>query len=536
MSLEVWIMKSRTSSSKLRVFKKDLTRFAPIWAEYSVLLLIIYYFLLKGDGDLSRDADITLVLFGWINALYGFVCAVGLFGYLTDARECNTVHFFPIRREEYFLVHTLAGFLMALVPNAVFFLLNIPLASGNLIPLFLFTMLEFVFFYGLAIFCMFLTGRKFAAATLYALFNWLSLLIAWAVDVIYIPALPGVQLDTESFILFVPLVKMMSDSSSQEKYILIYAVVGFGLMIASLFLYRRRKLEYAGDFLAVKWLTPVFIVAVSIACGCVLGAFQSIFNGGDSVFFLLGIGLVVGYFTGMMLLRRTIKVFSLKSIGGAVALTAVIFLSIFVTELDLFGWVEYVPEGNQVSSVQIRRYSGSPEYEVSDPAVIADVLALHDAILDTGTYDPNNTYGNDGIHLTYKLKNGRTIVRCYQVLDQELTNRIHYYFSQPEIVLNVSTLEELKANCRYLRVGSNTNGYDNYEYDVPTGADLDAMLETLFRECEEGKVSPYRYDYTSLTTTYISLDYKDNSYFFIDVPNTATDTLAMIRTLMEKSQ
>lgn len=525
-------MKSRTSSSKFRVFKKDLTRFAPTWVEYSAALLIAYYFILRGDGDIAYKGSWNefLSFFAWVNAAYGFICGVNLFGYLTDPRECNTVHAFPIRREEYFLVHTLAGFLMALVPNAVFILLNIPLAGGSLVNHFVGMMLEFVFFYGLAIFCMFLTGRKFAAATLFGLFNGLSMLIYWAVYVIYLPSLPGVVLDYEAFLIFTPLMKMMQEEG-QMTILLAYAAVGLGLMIGSMLLYRRRKLEYAGDFIAIKWLTPVFLVALSIAVGCVLGAFSSLFDE-DFSYFLLGFGLVLGYFTGQMLLKRTIRVFSLRSIGSAAVLAAVVFLSIFVTELDPFGRVTYVPDSNFVSSVEIRRYEGNQFfYEATDPAVIADITDLHGGILATEHHDVEDAIVGEYIHLTYRLKTGQTIIRYYRA-EEPLAERVRFYMSQPEIQLGVSTVEELKKNCAALSISHYDQGTDEYRDFSLYGNEADALMEVLFRECREGKM-----EISSVTQDSVaSISFRDasrNYWQYVDVPESATDTVAMIEKLLK---
>ena len=54
---------------------------------------------------------------------------------------------------------------------------------------------------------------------------------------------------------------------SQDKalwgYLAIAAVIGVALLAASLLLYRRRRLESAGDFAAVKPIKTVFTVLVS---------------------------------------------------------------------------------------------------------------------------------------------------------------------------------------------------------------------------------------------------------------------------------
>lgn len=537
-------MKSRTSSSKLRVFKKDLTRYAPVWVEYSVILLILFYFLWNDSVDIIYNSFLSV--FAWINALYGFVCAVTLFGYLTDPRECNTVHAFPIRREAYFGIHLCSGLLMALVPNLVFSLLNIPLVDdGNVLVFFAGTMLQFLFFYGLAIFCMFLTGRKFAAGTLYGLLNVLSLLIYAAMETIYLPMLPGVVLNSDGFFNFCPVLRMSfsnitileswyGQSSQQVLVTGIYALIGLGLMGLSLVLYRKRRLEYAGDFLAVKWLSPVFVAAVSLACGCALAAFGSLLTG--SYLLLLAIGLIVGWFTGKMLLHRTIKVFDRRSIVGVVAVLAVMFGSIFATKTDPLNWVGYIPDTQDVASVEIRRYEREDNrYESDTPEVIADVLALHEAILEQEEFT-----GLSGInyYVTYTLDSGRKVSREYTLNTRETTDWGFYYYSQPEYLLDVETLAELKEKCSFVCVRNNTQEVVLEAYDE--------FLEVFYRESTEGKMgnsnvlsSECFYLEIMLTHgSYIQNGYTmyDTEYYYIPVPYTAVDTLELCRQIMAEAE
>lgn len=539
-------MKSRTSSCNFRVFKKDLTRFAPVWVEYSVLLLVIFYFLWNSNADITDGDYVFLGSYSnLLNAVYGFVCAVALFGYLCDPRQCNTVHAFPIRREEYFIIHLTAGFLMALVPNAVFCLVNLPLAEdASVVAVFGGMMLQFTFYFGLAVFCMFLTGRKFAGATLYALFNWLSVLLMWAVDTIYLPALPGIQLNTDVFYDFCPVVKFMmtgpnllglweGTSKDQTAVYLAYAGVGFGLMVLSLILYRRRKLEYAGDFIAVKWLTPVFVVVLSVSFGCVLAAFGNIFFD-QAPDFMLAIGLVTGFFTGMMLLKRTVKVFDIKSVAGAAAVLAAVFGSVFVTSLDPLDRVRYIPETGEIASIELTDYMGNSEtFETKDPQVMADILLLHGEILDQDLFAHYHAYPKCCI--TYHLKNGQKLLRFYALSEVDARNHAYFYFSQPEFMINISTLEELLDQCVYLDISDYRDVYIPRDIHTADKEEMRPVLEAFFRECKEGKMNVY--SEAMENQVYLSLclnDGKDDHHYWICIPVSARDTLAQCAALVER--
>ena len=94
----------------------------------------------------------------------------------------------------------------------------------------------------------------------------------------------------------------------------VMAEVKIGVVLAGLglLLYRRRKLERAGDFLAIRGLEPVFVVICSVAGGVFLYALSEAF--GFAVdYFLMGLGVVVGFFGSQMLIKRTVRVFRKKT-------------------------------------------------------------------------------------------------------------------------------------------------------------------------------------------------------------------------------
>ena len=547
-------MKSRISSCDLRIFLKDLTRFAPVWVEYSVFLLVVFYFIWGQEWDITGKYSWFLDLFAFVNAIYGFIVAVGLFGYLADPRECNTVHAFPVRREEYFIIHLLSGFVMAVVPNFLFCLLNISLISENILFIFWGLMLEFTFFYGLAIFSILLTGRKIAAATVYALINWLSVLVLWAVEVIYLPLLPGIELNSNKFFKLCPVLGMSLEtpnqlelwygiSSGQMGYMQICALLGVGLMVVSLLLYRRRKLEYAGDFLAVKWLTPVFLFAFSIACGCVLSLLGNVFFN-ESAEIMLMVGLMVGYFSGLMLMKKNVKVFNLKSIAGAALTAAIVLGSMFVTQADPFHRVEYVPQVEDVAMVEAapnenyfdNYVSNLYPYHTEDPEVIADLTELHLTILEAPKNTDRDYYR--GYYVRYHLKNGQTVLRYYNIDDsdvnQSLRDQIDFYYSQPEAVLNFSTLEELVQSCTGLEVTFYNNNEDFHFY--VTGSNREQLLQTLFNDCKSGNMRTYiEYVADNTDNFYINFNFNNRDvYSGIALPQSAEATRALCYELLEK--
>lgn len=525
-------MRSRTSSSKAVILKKDLTRFAPVWLEYGVVLAIIAWILLE-EGGRYFESDGTVMLFSVINLFYGFVCAMSVFGYLHDPIECNTVHAFPVLRKTWFGIHLTAGFLMGLVPNTVFCLILLPLSVDEVIYLFLGIMLQFIFCYGLSVFCMLLTGRKFAALTLYGLFNFLAPLVRWAVTTLYLPQLPGIWIDDEVFSWFYPMYQFMVSQGPMEVCISTFsafALAGLVLAAAAYLIYRNRKLEYAGDFLAVKPLTVVFLAAVSFACGCILAAIsQDIF--GEQPIPMLVAGLLIGWFTGLMLLHKTVRVFQPKRLIGAAAIVAVVLGSVWVVGLDIPNRVKFIPKLDNVEKVSIGLHHSqwADTYETSDPEVIQDIMGLHHQILEQGNVTEGD-YGYNSCFLTYELTDGTELMRWYSVTDPDACEHLQYYYSQPEYLLNVSSFQEFREQTKECGLAI----YGTPEiHRIVEGEDLEKLMELFYQDCLDGKMSPGndRNPYPQIELGW-ELENKDY-YKYISIPN-STETYEYCMELWKK--
>lgn len=521
-------MRSRTSSSNWTVFKKDLTRFAPVWIEYAVVLAVISYILLT-NGSRSWDSDGTVIVFAFINLFYGYICAQTVFGYLHDSVECNTVHAFPIRREVYFGLHLNAGFWMSFIPNGLFCLSLISLDPGEVWMLFLIMNIQFVFFYGLGILCMFLTGRKFAALTLYGLLNFLAPFVQWAVTTLYLPKLPGIWINEDIFNWFYPMFQFVQlQDNGFETW---YALAAIVMLSVSFFLYRRRKLEYAGDFLAVKPLTGVFLAAVSFVCGCILEFLaQDVY--GDSSNTMLVVGLLVGWFTGLMLLHKTVRVFQPRRLLGGAAIVAVVLGSLWLVELDLPNRVYYIPEPEQVKKVSLgMNYSQwADTYDTEDPEVIADILTLHEEILEQGVPTGSN-HGYDRCFLTYELADGSKLMRWYYVKHGEAYDHLQYYYSQPQYLLNVGSFEEFQE--KFVECGLGVYGTGNEIHRMVEGEDLEKLMELFWQDCLDGKMSQGT-GTTAIPQVELGWEMKNRTYsVYISVPH-STPTYEFCMELYKK--
>lgn len=471
MSWEVLTMKLRTSFFDKTVFRKDITRFAPLWAIYFIGGLLVMLNVADSSSSngyyAANHVGQTISYFAIINLVYAGIAAQLLFGDLYNTRLCNALHAMPMRRENWFLTHVVSGLVFSVVPNAVgIFFVMFRMGSFWFVAfIWLLGMtLEYLFFFGLAVFSVFCTGNRFAMAAVYGILNFASMIALWFAQTVYQPLLYGVEIITEPFRLLCPIVQIVSKEEmilwdwepgkttgydvariySYEGlaegwgYLAIVAAIGVALLALSLWMYRRRKLESAGDFIAVSPLAPVFCVVFTLCVGAVFAMFGELV--GNSYVPYLLVGLPVGWFSSRMLLQRTVKVFSGKNFLRMGILVLAVLLSIGFTKLDPMGITRWAPEADQVASVSLSDnriyFHNESELTVEDPEKIQNIIDIHKYVIEKGE---SRVYAADrsvNLHFTYTLKDGRTVRRGYFAwVNQEVYTQLRQLFSDPVVYL-----------------------------------------------------------------------------------------------------
>ena len=462
-------MKSRISLFDPVVFRKNVTRFAPAWALYTIGLFMIIFLVLDSTSTthgFARDLGYMIAPMALLNFCYAFLCAQLLHGDLYNSRMCNALHAMPLRRETWFATNAISGLAFSAVPNFAVMLFCM-LFTGKLwiapILWFVAVMLQFLFFFGTGILSSYCVGNRFAMLLVYAILNGFSVIAYWLVETLYAPLLYGIQVKMDVFVLLCPLLKMMDGFNYFEVYshagsvlrseaylelsdgwIYIGICAALGLLYAggALLLYRKRNLECAGDFVAVKWLSPVFLILYTFCGGAVCHGFFSLFLGEESMAFLI-VGLAIGFFTGKMLLERTVRVFRGKTVLRFGILLVVFLATILLTEWDPVGITRWVPKAEQVKSLYF--YTGSGRYSgctVTQEDEIRQLLTVHQHGVENRN-DGVNGKQDVKLYLTYTMKNGIAHDRNYYIdVDTEAGQILKRIISSPEVVFNTQDLSK----------------------------------------------------------------------------------------------
>ena len=403
-----------------------------------------------------------------LNAFFGLFCAMAVFSYLYNAKSAGMLHALPVRREGLFLTNWLSGFTFLAVPNAAIFLITLlaEAAIGQVAPwglvLWMLSMtLVGLFFYSFAVFCAMFTGNLVALPVFYGILNFLVKGLSVLFEALAEAFLFGYYSSDWVGTLanwFTPVVKLCTQVGPNYddwnrgagplrgfSYILLYAVVGVVFSLLALAVYRRRRLESAGDIVAVSWVRPIFKYGVAFCAAIFLGVYGHAFlfsslpdNLASLVLFLVLFGLV-GYFAAEMLLRKSFRVFR-RSWKGAAVFTLALVLCCAGLQFDLLGFERWVPDPGDIRSVTLRDIASYPydsgnyaAFTLDDPEDIAAAVALHAAVvehrdeLDGQFFSYAYTYAEEAgaldyqteglVHfrLQYTTRSGREITRRYEL-------------------------------------------------------------------------------------------------------------------------
>lgn len=532
-------MKLKVCFCNKTVLKTDITRFAPVWASYLLGLAMMVLLQFSGGSD---DAAKTSIVYDFnrlcmlgvgINGLYALVVVQALFGDLLTPRLCNALHAMPVTRDGYYGAHLIAGVLFALVPNCLVLLptsLLLPrqVASVSLLSL-LALSLQYIFYLGTALTAVQLAGNRIGMVLIYGILNFATVLLYWFVAMVFIPLTYGKDISISWVARICPTVAMYEGTyfapvdhsyyigdtyhyvfdgiSMGDVWLKAAVCAGLGVVCMAIaqLLYRKRRLETAGDLVAYSILSPFFLALYTLTVAAFLHlAVTQLTQGAISEYFFLPLGLIAGYVTGLMLLRRTSRVFRwrlLVPLGGILAVCALCVLSIAT---DAFHVIRRVPDVQDVQSVvlaPVQMSYSNAALTLTEKDEIEDILAYHQGALRNwqkqvgdcllqreGHWSPGDYYN---IQLRYTLKNGSTFQRRY-FLEKEnpAYDRLKPYLSTPELSLGMdeSTFRAAVANA--------TSG-ESYFYAVDGGVVADkgrkftnfaGLANAVLADCQEGNL------------------------------------------------
>ncbi len=533
-------MPSKKSFFNRTLFRKNMSRFWPLWGGASLVgSLLPLYMLMALLSGAARHLDalefsyalyMTAAAVGpGLCAVYAIACATLVWSYLYNSRAVGLMHTLPVDRTCLFVTNTLSGMAMMLIPFAVVggFLCLTALLWGFLdlvsaAATALAILLMAVAFFGLATFCAMLTGNAFALPVIYALANFLAPLLeqlAAGLASAFLTGSPGGQ---GTFNFLSPViqmyqsisVKVIRDSAGEVEahylggfgVLAAYGLAGAALLGLAWLLYRRRASEQAGDVAAFRVLRPIFRYGLALLSALTVGRmvyellWGALFQPGIYAQFVpmavcMALAGVLGYYVASMLLEKTPRVFRGSARGVALACALTVALCAMV-RLDVLGVERRVPALEDVEWVQMGGTGRALSYDTeTQPDLAARLVEAHQAIVDDREYLRQPCDSRDNYRFftfTYKLKNGSILTRSYHLWFEEdrvadpgtFDGKLAALYRDPEIIASQIVIPE-DATLSDVMVYSSHTGY-GLESLAPQ--DCQRIYEALLQDAREGNI------------------------------------------------
>lgn len=550
-------MTSRTSFCNRTLLRKNITRFWPLWSLFTFLLFLVFTMpiltgLFSGRGLESTRSTLEtatsliethVVSECLVLCPYAIVCAVCCFGYLHRTRSAYMLHAFPVSRGILFRTNLISGLLFMAVPWTAICGIDLLLASmlqaesialllGALLQSYALGLLTYLFFYGLAVFCMNMTGRAVHGVLLYCLLNYLPVVLEGLTRLLIEPLLYGYDFSSsELFTALSPAINLLLVKSGLSVpvdsvdflastvlpnlwiYEGVIAAVGAALMALAWCLYRRRRMESCGEAIAFPFARPIVKYLVALLSALFIGYLTRLILFGatsagrflPTMLFLL-IGGFIGFFGAEMLLRRSARVFKKRAWVGYGCFAAIVLLAFACIRFDWLGIVRYVPQVEQVEYAVVGTgtyFSESLGLKLTSEEDVAKLTKFQKELMEHRTENFDYT-GYDELCLTYHLKNGKTVRRIYsrnalEVEEQPLNSQIDALLTRGD--LNGDYFDRLLSETDRVNV-TDYGTYNSTSDFTLSSKQIAELRECLVRDAQEGNI--YAFDkYNTYSDDYV---------------------------------
>lgn len=561
-------MTSKTFSSKWVVFKAALKRLKWLGILYGVALLLELPLLLwmelgklramPGNGLAQvSTSHIPALLFNpalnFVNIIVPVIFGLIIFYYLQTERASAFFHSLPVKRGFLYVQNLLAGLVLMWLPILVNGLLiyvvfasfgvtegqwqmdyiyNSGIQLAKLVPIWkmvsawlLLSLLMTGLFFIFTVFIGMLTGNILlqGALTFIGLFLPLGLYILLKYNLWRM--LYGFSRDINSGTVewLSPIVLYLGRYRTLFKEPVMYIwyfAVAVALLVASIFLYKARHAEAAGETLAAGWIRWLFKYGVATCTALTGGLYFSTLNENSLGALYLGylIGAVLGYIIADMIANKSFHFY--KRWKGMVAFGAVFVLLISSIQLDIYGYEKYVPEQDEVREVFISNLirDGYVNPDSNAKGLIGKdninrVRQLHQQIikmekenadLEKSNREMNSMAKPMGIRrmvipfdITYVLNSGRKVERRYNIDLSRYRELLFPLFTSQEAkrimferLFKIDGVKIDQINLNSNQLGKSVRLYERAEIEEALAALKKDIFNISYEAAVEGKVRP----------------------------------------------
>ncbi|MFM9276585.1 ABC-2 transporter permease [Paenibacillus jiagnxiensis] len=407
------------------------------------------------------------------------IAGVFITRYIQSRPAADLYHSLPLRREHLLTAHITSGLLLLIVPVWLTAAIT-ALLSGRHDLDYVFTLSDVLswavtvtvitlFLYSFSLLVGMCTGQSiFQAVAVYALL-FLPMVLRGLLAAHferYLYGYPEPGRIGHTFEVFSPLYRMIaiSELTFSGLELFVYTALAVLFLVLSYPLYKKRHIESAGQAVAYVFFQPLF-KAVVILCLILLGGiyFHSQ-SDGKTGWTMAGyvLGAVVGFMISEMIIRKGWQIWSKKAAFELVAYGAGIGLLLYGSVSDVTGYETRIPAAYSVEAVYMGDYFdwSNTEKENSysrNPDYISAVLSLQREVVNVrppeiSDADRPQTYRN--VSIAYRLKEGGTIYRGYQIPDEQFRDELKNVMEFDDYKRSSYWLYKLNGTASYAEISS----------------------------------------------------------------------------------
>ena len=429
------------------IYKRALSRFWLIGAAYAAVLCFLTlmcgrYF----NFDTKEIAEyVSYSILSNLTrreivaaAVAAVVMAIAVHGWMFRKTSAAYIAALPVTREALLISSLLAGLTLLILPCIIAMLVSLllyggagPLWTPYLLCSAAAVVLMNIAFFGLASFCTVFTGNAAVLPALYVIalygFVGIEVVIRYITEFLLFGVRGGTGWELA---ILSPLYYFFNNYVGSYSYALpltaVYAAAGVILAGLAVIFFRHRRMEAAGETVAVPVLRPIFrwgLAAVG-ALGMALLILKTVFNvgsyaaGNDGTparvaILLLAMlfGAAVGWFGADALMRKTLRVFDRhwKGLGVFCALLCVLVIG---GKLDVFGVERYQPDVDEIGYAAVNGWGEYIPTRIMQPENIEKLLSLQkDIIANKKAYENQNGIDTFPLTIEYYGTDGKLLAR-----------------------------------------------------------------------------------------------------------------------------
>jgi ABC-2 type transport system permease protein len=365
--------------------------------------------------------------------------AIFIFRYLHVKLSADYIHSLPFRRETLFFNHLLFSILVLLLPIVITAIILLFLQSALELDFFLSAygiacwigttfLIELLVFFA-SVFIGMVTGMSVLQGVLFYIMlvfpAGITVLVAMNIQY-FLYGFSAEYYLNHNIERIVPLFRSFELAHRPLTWteIVAYLVLIVVFFALSLWVYKKRDIETAGQAIAFRPLRPIFKYGVAF-CFMLVGGLHFGETQNDFAWIVFGYvtASVLGYFIAEMILEKTWRVFH-KWKGYLYFVIGMLVIGILL-KIDIIGYEKRLPSLAEIERVyfseetyylneEIEAYV-SPKPFFATKENIKNIYLLHEQIIKDKEIVNNSSFTRRSAVFVYELKNGNKIVRSYEI-------------------------------------------------------------------------------------------------------------------------